>query len=53
MKNPFERNRGILRRIAGHARLRQGTTNIYAQEFVPTKKSKEVEMTFQNRKDRK
>ena len=36
MKNPFEQNRGILQRIAGHARLRQATTNIYAQEFVPT-----------------
>ena len=36
MKNPIEQNRGILQRIAGHARLRQATTNIYAQEFVPT-----------------
>ena len=38
MKNPIEQNWGILLRIAGHARLRQATTNIYDQEFVPTKR---------------
>ena len=42
MKNPIERNRGILQRIAGHARLRQATTNIYAQEFVPTKRLEQI-----------
>ena len=36
MKNPFEQNRGILQGITGHARLRQATKNIYAQEFLPT-----------------
>ena len=38
-ENPFGRNRGILQRIAGHARLRRATTNIFAQEIVPTRKN--------------